>query len=164
MLFRSSHNDDTLRLFYVFVQVRRLVPQIVGTHDGGVARRVAAAQPALLDHGLFEGQWAWFIRTNQDGINFALYYALGEVPSRNDWQPLIAHSDSVMLEGMTLNARALCLSLREGGLPIIEIRPDGLAPYRVQLPDAAYSLYVQDSLEFDSKHIRLRYVWQWSQT
>ena len=35
----------------VVVQVRRLVPQIVGTHDGGVARRVAAAQPALLDHG-----------------------------------------------------------------------------------------------------------------
>ena len=110
-----------------------------------------------VDHGLFEGQWAWFIRTNQDGINFALYYAFGEVPSRNDWQPLIAHSDSVMLEGMTLNAQALCLSLREGGLPIIEIRPEGLTPYRVQLPDAAYSLYVQDSLEFDSKSIRLRY-------
>jgi Protease II len=110
-----------------------------------------------VDHGLFEGQWAWFIRTNQDGINFALYYAFGEVPSRTDWQPLIAHSDSVMLEGMTLNAQALCLSLREGGLPIIEIRPEGLAPYRVQLPDAAYSLYVQDSLEFDSKSIRLRY-------
>jgi hypothetical protein len=35
----------------VFVQVRRLVPQVVGTHDGGVARGVAAAQPALLDHG-----------------------------------------------------------------------------------------------------------------
>ncbi|MNR34900.1 hypothetical protein D3C85_1527090 [compost metagenome] len=34
----------------MFVQVRRLVPQVVGAHDGGVARGVAAAQPALLDH------------------------------------------------------------------------------------------------------------------
>ncbi len=34
----------------VFVQVRRLVPQVVGAHDGGVAGGVAAAQPALLDH------------------------------------------------------------------------------------------------------------------
>ena len=110
-----------------------------------------------VDHGLYEGQWAWFIRTNQDGINFALYYALGDLPHRDEWQRLIAHDDRVMLEGLSLNANALCLSLREGGLPIIEIRPNGLPAYRVQLPDAAYSLYVQDSLEFHSAHIRLRY-------
>jgi hypothetical protein len=35
----------------VFVQVRRLVPQVVGTNDGGVARGVTAAQPAFFDHG-----------------------------------------------------------------------------------------------------------------
>ena len=111
-----------------------------------------------VDHGVFEGQETWFIRTNQDGINFALYQATGSrVPTRSDWQLLIAHRDDVMLEGLSLNANALCLSLREGGLPIIEIRPNGLAPYRVQLPDAAYSLYVQDSLEFDNPYIRLRY-------
>ncbi|MCF6391556.1 S9 family peptidase, partial [Mycobacterium sp. MBM] len=110
-----------------------------------------------VDHGLYQGAWTWFIRTNQDGINFALYCAAGDVPTRNEWTLLIAHDDKVMLEGLTLNANALCLSLREGGLPIIEIRPAGLAPYRVQLPDAAYSLYVQDSLEFDSPCIRLRY-------
>ena len=51
----------------------------------------------------------------------------------------------------------MTLSLREGGLPIIEVHPQGLPPYRVQLPDAAYSLYVQNSLEFDSDSIRLRY-------
>lgn len=111
-----------------------------------------------VDHGVFEGLETWFIRTNQDGINFALYQATGSrVPTRSDWQLLIAHRDDVMLEGLTLNANALCLSLREGGLPIIEIRPNGLTPYRVQLPDAAYSLYVQDSLEFDNPYIRLRY-------
>ncbi|MFP3516758.1 S9 family peptidase [Pseudomonas sp. SIMBA_077] len=110
-----------------------------------------------VDHGLHEEQWAWFIRTNQDGINFALYYALGDAPQRNEWQRLIGHDDNVMLEGVTLNAKALCLSLREGGLPIIEIHPNGLPTYRVHLPDAAYSLYVQDSLEFHGAHIRLRY-------
>ncbi|MNF86547.1 hypothetical protein D3C84_689870 [compost metagenome] len=34
----------------VLVQLRRLVPQVVGADDGGVARGVAAAQPALLHH------------------------------------------------------------------------------------------------------------------
>ena len=112
------------------------------------------------DHGLVDGVWNWLIRSNQSGINFALYQAAEKahgVPTREEWQTLIPHSDSVMLEGVSLNAKGLSLSLREGGLPIIEVRPQGLAPYRVQLPDAAYSLYVQDSLEFDSDKIRLRY-------
>ncbi len=112
------------------------------------------------DHGLLDGVWNWFIRSNQSGINFALYHApekASGVVTRDDWQTLIPHSDSVMLEGVGLNAKGLSLSLREGGLPIIEIRPQDLPAYRVQLPDAAYSLYVQDSLEFDSPRIRLRY-------
>ncbi|MFA7895173.1 S9 family peptidase [Pseudomonas putida] len=110
------------------------------------------------DHGLLDGQWRWFIRTNQDGINFALYQApVDPVPSRGQWQLLVGHRDDIMLEGLSLNASALTLSLRDGGLPIIEVRPQGLAPYRVALPDAAYSLYVQDSLEFESPRVRLRY-------
>ncbi|PTT83465.1 peptidase S9, partial [Pseudomonas sp. HMWF005] len=112
-----------------------------------------------VDHGMLDGAWTWFIRTNRDGINFALYQApdTGVAPSEADWQNLIAHSDTVMLDGVTLNAEAMTLSLREGGLPIIEVHSQGLPSYRVQLPDAAYSLYVQNSLEFDSDRIRLRY-------
>ncbi|MBF8757100.1 S9 family peptidase [Pseudomonas guariconensis] len=110
------------------------------------------------DHGQLDGQWRWFIRSNQDGINFALFQAPDEqVPSREQWQVLVPHRDDVMLEGLSLNASALTLSLREGGLPIIEVRPRDLPPYRVELPDAAYSLYVQDSLEFISPRVRLRY-------
>ncbi|KPW94874.1 MULTISPECIES: S9 family peptidase [Pseudomonas syringae group] len=112
------------------------------------------------DHGLLNGVWSWFIRSNQSGINFALYHAAEQAsgaPVREDWQTLVAHDDKVMLEGVSLNAKAISLSLREGGLPIIEVRPQDLPAYRVQLPDAAYSLYVQDTLEFDSDRIRLRY-------
>ena len=111
------------------------------------------------DHGQLDGAWTWFIRSNQAGINFALYQAAdtGAAPTRAQWQTLIAHRDDVMLEGVTLNAAAFTLSLRARGLPIIEVHARGLAPYPVQLPDAAYSLYVSDSLEFSSEQIRLRY-------
>jgi oligopeptidase B len=40
---------------------------------------------------------------------------------------------------------------------VIEVHPQDLPSYRVQLPDAAYSLHVQNSLEFVSERIRLRY-------
>ncbi|ROM71450.1 peptidase S9 [Pseudomonas brassicacearum] len=112
-----------------------------------------------VDHGLLDGQWTWLIRSNRDGINFALYQAADTdvVPTEADWQNLIPHSDTVMIDGLSLNAGAMTLSLREGGLPIIEVHPQGLPAYRVQLPDAAYSLHVQNSLEFVSERIRLRY-------
>jgi len=112
-----------------------------------------------VDHGLLDSQWTWFIRSNRDGINYALYQApdRGQAPEEADWQLLIPHSDTVMLDGLSLNAGAMTLSLREGGLPIIEVHPEGLPAYRVQLPDAAYSLHVQNTLEFVSDRIRLRY-------
>ncbi|WP_043311644.1 S9 family peptidase [Pseudomonas sp. ML96] len=110
-----------------------------------------------IDHGLLDGQWTWFVRSNQAGINFALYVADEAQPGREHWRQLIAHNEQRMLEGVTLNRDAFTLSLREGGLPIIEVHPRDATPYPVQLPDAAYSLYVQDSLEFHSAAIRLRY-------
>lgn len=109
------------------------------------------------DHGRLEDDWAWLIRSNQAGINFALYHASEAQPTREHWHELVAHRDDVMLEGLTLSASALTLSLREGGLPIVEVHPHGQPAHRVDLPDAAYNLYVQDSLEFDSAVIRLRY-------
>lgn len=110
-----------------------------------------------VDHGLLDGAWTWFVRSNQSGINFALYSASEAQPTREHWRELIAHRDEVMLEDLTLNRDAFILSLREGGLPIIEVHAAGQTPRRVELPDAAYNLYVQDSLEFHSQAIRLRY-------
>lgn len=109
------------------------------------------------DHGLYEGQWRWLIRSNQAGINFALYHASEAEPGREHWQELVPHDDAVMLEDVSLNAEVITLTLRESGLPVIEVRPQGVQPYRLQLPDAAYSLHVQNSLEFTSTVIRLRY-------
>lgn len=109
------------------------------------------------DHGRIDGDWGWLIRTNQDGINFAVYQAPEGSPSREHWRPRIGHDAARMIEDLSLNAGGFVLSLREQGLPIVEVHPAEATPYRVELPDAAYSLDVQDILEFDSPAIRLRY-------
>ncbi|MCM2332170.1 MAG: S9 family peptidase, partial [Pseudomonas sagittaria] len=109
------------------------------------------------DHGQVDGQWGWLIRSNQAGINFALYQADEATPTRSHWQERVAHRTELMLEGVTLNSGAITLELRDNGLPVIEVLPHDAAPYRVQLPDATYSLDVYDDLEFDSPVIRLRY-------
>lgn len=110
-----------------------------------------------LDHGRLDGQWSWLLRSNQSGINFALYAAPDARPERPHWRELVAHDPAVMLEDLTLNRDAWVLGLRIGGLPVLEVHPQGAPAYRVELPDAAYSLHVQDSLEFHSPVLRLRY-------
>lgn len=110
-----------------------------------------------VDHGLLEGQWRWFIRSNQAGINFALYTAPQATPERQHWALLRDHDPEVMLEDIDLTSTAFVLSLREGGLPVLEVHPRGTEPYRVTLPDAVYSLHVASTLEFESPVIRLRY-------
>lgn len=109
------------------------------------------------DHGRIDGDWGWLIRSNQAGINFAVYQAAEATPCREHWHERIGHDPARMIEDLSLNAGAFLLSLREQGLPIVEVHPEGAAPYRVELPDAAYSLHVQDHLEFDSPVLRLRY-------
>jgi oligopeptidase B len=112
-----------------------------------------------VDHGQFEGAWSWFVRSNRDGPNFALYHCpdSAQPPAEGHWQLLVPHSDEVMLDGFSLNQGAYVLSLREAGLPVVQVHPAGTTAYRVSLPDAAYSLYVQDTLEFTGEHMRLRY-------
>lgn len=109
------------------------------------------------DHGQLDGQWCWVIRSNQSGINFALYRAGESAAGRAHWQALVPHRPELMLEDFSLNAAAITLELRDNGLPVIEVLPAGGDAYRVELPDAAYSLDVHDDLEFDSPCIRLRY-------
>ena len=110
-----------------------------------------------VDHGWLDGRWQWLIRSNQTGINFALYHAEEHAAQRPDWQLLRAHDPQVMLEGLTLKRDGYLLSLREQGLQVLELCRSGQVPCRLQMPDAVYSLAIYDSLEFDSPYLRLRY-------
>ncbi|TRX73170.1 S9 family peptidase [Pseudomonas mangiferae] len=110
-----------------------------------------------VDHGRIDGDWGWLIRSNQSGLNFALYSATGDAPPRSTWRERLAHDPQVMIDGFCMNASAYVLSLRVEGLPVLQVQPEAQPSYRVRLPDAAYGLHVSDSLEFDSPAIRLRY-------
>lgn len=109
------------------------------------------------DHGVWDGKSCWFIRTNRDGIHYALYRCAEQPSSERDWQCDIPHDARRTLEDITLHQDALILSWREKGLPIVEVRQPDQPHYRIELPDQIYSLEIQNELEFDSPVIRLRY-------
>ncbi len=66
-------------LHRMLIEMRRLVPQVVGTHNGGVACGVTAAQPTFLDHG---------------HIGDAVF--LGQVVSGGQTMPAAADDDHVV--------------------------------------------------------------------
>ncbi|MFT0212093.1 S9 family peptidase [Pseudomonas sp. F1_0610] len=109
-----------------------------------------------VDHGIWQGNPCWFIQTNRDGINFALYISHSNIPSQSTWQLLFAHDPQRMLESFTLNQFAVVLSYREQALPVLEIHNQN-GRHRLTQPDAVYNLSIQNSLEFKQPCIRLRY-------
>lgn len=109
-----------------------------------------------VDHGLWQDQPCWFIQTNQDGINFALYISYANIPTPDTWQPLIAHNPQRMLESFTLNQFAVVLSYREHALPVLEVH-NAQGQHKLSQPDAVYNLSIQNSLEFKQPYLRLRY-------
>lgn len=109
------------------------------------------------DHGQYQGQACWLIRSNQESLDFALYHAPHHAPDMAHWQLLVAPRTGQTLEDVTLHASAITLERRENGLPVLEVMPENGASYRIQLPDAAYSLHIVDSLEFNSLTLWLRY-------
>ncbi|MCJ8168904.1 S9 family peptidase [Atopomonas sediminilitoris] len=109
------------------------------------------------DHGHWCGQAGWVIRSNQAGINFALYVSDSTRSASQPWQCVIAHNPEVMLEGFTLTQQAAILSLRVAALTLLEVHRPAHAPVRVELPDALGTLDVLDVLEYHSPVARLHY-------
>ncbi len=75
------------QLHRMFVEMRALVIEIVGADDGGVAARIAAAEPALFDDGdigdavllgqIIGGTQAMPARADDDYVIFGLGFGIG---------------------------------------------------------------------------------------
>jgi oligopeptidase B len=100
----------------------------------------------------------FYIRTNQDGRNFALVTAPVTNPARDQWAVLLPHRAQVMLHGFTLFTNHLVVSELEDGLP--QMRITNLSTdvtHRVGLPEPAYSVMPMSTPEFDSTVLRYTY-------
>lgn len=108
------------------------------------------------EHAWLEGRWQWLIRSNQQGLNFALY-AADEGAPRSHWRCLRAHQEHCMIEAVAAKAQGYLLCVREEGLSKLWVQPEHQPGYWLALPDAVYSLDLDELLAFDSPYLRLRY-------
>jgi oligopeptidase B len=118
-----------------------------------VAPRIPDQEYELDHHGVF-----FYIRTNDTGRNFRLVRAPVADPGRHNWEEVVPHRPSVMLEGMDFFRDHYVLIEREGGLPqlrITDLRSN--ASHKVAFPEPAYSAVPSVNLEFDTNSYRYHY-------
>ncbi len=99
-----------------------------------------------------------YIVTNDQGRNFRLVITPVAQPGREHWTEVIPHRADVMLEGVDLFAQHMVLHERRGGFPQIWVRDrHGGVPWRVDMPEAACSVYGGENEEFHSTVFRIEY-------
>ncbi len=101
----------------------------------------------------------FFILTNEKAQNFKLMEAPSKNSSKDNWQEVIPHQDSVMIEGFDLFKNHLVVYTREKGLEQIRIiNLKNNESHYVDFPEPVYTLWSTGNREFDTKVLRFTYM------
>jgi oligopeptidase B len=105
----------------------------------------------------FEGHF--YILNNRNAKNFKLSKTpVGQTEAAH-WTDVIAHRDSVLLEGIEVFGDHLVAEERSNGLTQIVVRPWARMDdaHRIVFSDPAYTAYISTNPEFESKVLRYGY-------
>ena len=100
----------------------------------------------------------FYIMTNDQGRNNRLVTAPAADPVRENWKEVVPHRDDVMLEDFDLFRDWTVLYERQDALPRIQVSNASLTGgYRIDFPEAIYSVGPQNNREFDTGTLRIEY-------
>lgn len=101
----------------------------------------------------------FYLVTNKDAINFKLVrFHVGNTGSQ-DWEEIIAHRDTVFLDGIDIFKEYVVISERENAaINIRVIHWDSKAEQTLQFPDPCYDVYTFANLDFDTQILRYCYT------
>lgn len=107
--------------------------------------------------GHYEGKF--YITTNKNAENYRVVVAPMNDPSEKNWKEFIPHNPDVLIEGLSFFKGKAVVSEVENGLDYLKIvdmtRKE--KPYRMETPEALYTMYLAGNSEFDTPTIRYGY-------
>jgi len=132
---------------------------LVDLADAEAPAKLVAAREARHRYAIEHHGDALFIRTNADGAeDFKLMTAPLAATSRENWRDLVAYRAGRMIVVVSAYARHLVRLERENGLPRIVVREIASgAEHTISFPEEAYSLRIEEGLEFDTNILRFVY-------
>jgi len=143
---------------------------ISGSHTTTEVRYISADQP-IADWKIMEPRKQdveyypdhngdfFYIRVNDTGRNFRLVKAPVGDPRSQNWQEVIPHRPSVMLDDITFFKNYYVRYERENGLPQISVTDlNSGQSKRVEFPEPAYDVFEYINREYDTA--KFRYIYQ----
>ncbi|SFG36492.1 S9 family peptidase [Pontibacter chinhatensis] len=103
----------------------------------------------------------FYIVTNKDGAtNFKLMQTPVTKTGKENWKEVIPHRKDVLLEGIEIFKDYLALQERKDGLTQIRIKgwKDAKTDYYINFEEEAYTAYIGNNPDFDSKELRFGYT------
>jgi oligopeptidase B len=100
----------------------------------------------------------FYIRSNKGCRNFRVVTAPIADPGQPNWKAMLPCREDVMVEDINVFADWGVLSEREDGLPrlsVMDLKSGGA--YRVDFPEAIYSVYISNNAEFKTATLRFNY-------
>lgn len=100
----------------------------------------------------------FWIRTNHNAQNFKLVKAPITGPQLENWEDVIPHRQTVLLEDFDIFSDFLVVQERTKGLCKININPwDGSAGHSLEFDDETYTAWISTNPEFDTSILRFGY-------
>jgi len=157
----STYAEKTRSDAYIFL--------ILASHTTSEARYIPADQPTAefkvmeprkqgVEYYPDHNGDSFYIRVNDTGRNFRLVKAPASDPGSKNWQELVAHDPSVMIDDTDFFKNYYVLYERENGLP--QIRVTGLRggqSRRIEFPEPAYAAYSYVNRVYDTTEFRYGY-------
>lgn len=101
----------------------------------------------------------FYIRTNDNAMNFKVVTAPVSKPGKKNWKDLIKHRDDVTISGLDLFKDYMVVYARENGLQIIRVTNlNDDATYSIDFPEAVYSYDTHGNPDFNSDLLRFTYT------
>jgi oligopeptidase B len=113
-----------------------------------------------LEYSISHYKDSFYIITNKDeATNFKLMKTSENATSVENWEEVIPHDDSILLEGIDVFRDYLVVSTRENGLTKIKIQPwDNSEPYELPFDIQTYTAETTTNIEFNTEFLRYRYT------
>ncbi|HUR91421.1 MAG TPA: S9 family peptidase [Gemmatimonadaceae bacterium] len=120
--------------------------------------RVIERRRPDIEYSVIHHKGRFLITTNDGATNFKVVTAPVSNPSAANWRDYIAHSDTVLLDGLDAFANHLVLYERSSGLRKIRIRDLRTnADHYIAFPEPVYTYSPAGNPEFDTNLLRFTY-------
>jgi oligopeptidase B len=147
---------------YIFITSHQTLSteyRYVSADDPSAEFRVILPRAAGHEYSVEHYGDHFYFRTNHEAPNFRLVRAPVADPGIDGWEEVVAHRDSVLLEGFDIFRDHLVLEERESGLVRLRVIPwTGDGEHYIEFDDAAWMAFTTANLEFDTSVLRYGYT------